>query len=134
MKNEVILRSQIFKLIIVHLNIFCEIVLVIGDISILYNLNLTNNGTAVQLRFYESSGSGTNYTAIQAQTQAGDITYTLPAVAGTNEQILSTNGSGSLSWNTIATGWGLTGNTGTNDGTNYIGTTDNVALNFKVNG
>ena len=30
-------------------------------------------------------------------------------------------------------GWGLTGNSGTTDGTNFIGTTDNVALNFRVN-
>ena len=30
--------------------------------------------------------------------------------------------------------WGLTGNSGTVDGTNFIGTTDNVPLNFKVNG
>ncbi len=29
--------------------------------------------------------------------------------------------------------WGLTGNAGTVDGTNFIGTTDGVALNFKVN-
>lgn len=31
------------------------------------------------------------------------------------------------------TGWGLTGNAGTVDGTSFIGTTDNVPLNFKVN-
>jgi hypothetical protein len=30
-------------------------------------------------------------------------------------------------------GWGLTGNAGTSATTNFIGTTDNVALNFKVN-
>ena len=30
-------------------------------------------------------------------------------------------------------GWLLTGNAGTVDGTNFIGTTDNVALNFRVN-
>jgi hypothetical protein len=31
------------------------------------------------------------------------------------------------------TAWRLLGNTGTIDGTNFIGTTDNVALNFRVN-
>ena len=31
------------------------------------------------------------------------------------------------------TGWSLTGNTGTVDGTNFLGTTDNVALDFRVN-
>ncbi len=30
-------------------------------------------------------------------------------------------------------GWGLTGNVGTVDGTNFIGTTDNIPLNFRVN-
>ncbi len=29
--------------------------------------------------------------------------------------------------------WGLTGNSGTSDATSFIGTTDNVALNFRVN-
>ena len=32
-----------------------------------------------------------------------------------------------------ANAWNLTGNTGTVDGTNFIGTTDNVALNFRIN-
>ena len=32
-----------------------------------------------------------------------------------------------------ASGWGLTGNSGTTAGTNFIGTTDNVGLVFKVN-
>jgi hypothetical protein len=33
-----------------------------------------------------------------------------------------------------ATAWGLTGNAGTNPATNYIGTPDNVAVNFRVQG
>ncbi|MBU1728109.1 hypothetical protein KKA39_02285, partial [Patescibacteria group bacterium] len=33
----------------------------------------------------------------------------------------------------IPTGWDLTGTSGTVDGTNFIGTTDDVPLNFKVN-
>lgn len=32
------------------------------------------------------------------------------------------------------TNWSLTGNTGLNSGTNYIGTTDNVSVRFKSNG
>jgi len=31
------------------------------------------------------------------------------------------------------TAWGFNGNSGTNPATNFIGTTDNVALNFRVN-
>ena len=33
----------------------------------------------------------------------------------------------------MANAWGLTGNTGTIDGTNFIGTTDNKPLNIKIN-
>jgi len=33
-----------------------------------------------------------------------------------------------------SSGWGLTGNSGTTVGTNFIGTTDNVGLMFKTNG
>lgn len=32
-----------------------------------------------------------------------------------------------------ATGWGLTGNSGTNPAVNFVGTTDNVPLTFRVN-
>ena len=56
--------------------------------------------TASLLKFLEPSGSGTNYTAFKAQAQAGDVTYTLPAADGTSGQLLSTNGSGTLSWAT----------------------------------
>lgn len=107
-----------------------------GEITLLNNLFLTNSGSATQLHFYEPIGSGTNYTALQAQTQAGDITYTLPAVAGTNGQVLSTDGTGSLSWITPtggSTGWSLTGNTGTIPGTNFIGTSDNVDIDIRAN-
>ncbi|MCS6965158.1 MAG: tail fiber domain-containing protein [Candidatus Kapabacteria bacterium] len=37
---------------------------------------------ASQLRFYEPSGAGTNYTAFQAQRQRRNIVYTLPATLG----------------------------------------------------
>lgn len=35
--------------------------------------------------------------------------------------------------NPLPTTWGLTGNSGTVDGTNFIGTSDNISLNFRVN-
>jgi hypothetical protein len=38
-----------------------------------------------------------------------------------------------LSGITNADNWKLTGNSGTVDGTNFLGTTDNVPLNFRVN-
>ncbi|NVO21242.1 MAG: tail fiber domain-containing protein [Bacteroidetes bacterium] len=42
----------------------------------------------------------------------------------------------STGWTTLlspGSGWSLTGNSGTLDGTNFIGTTDNIPFNFKVN-
>ncbi|HLP20989.1 MAG TPA: hypothetical protein VK174_11840 [Chitinophagales bacterium] len=55
---------------------------------------------------------------------------------GTAGQMLSISGSGVPAWVTPASAsndWTTTGNTGTVDGTNFIGTTDNVSFNIKVN-
>jgi hypothetical protein len=49
------------------------------------------------LRFGDSDSS--NWVAFQAaETIAANVTWTLPAVDGTNNQVLTTNGSGTLSW------------------------------------
>lgn len=70
-------------------------------------INLGGGASAAELRFLEPSGSGTNYTALKAQAQAGNVTYTLPSADGSNGQVLSTNGSGSLSWATGGGGSGI---------------------------
>ncbi|MFN9338707.1 MAG: beta strand repeat-containing protein [Candidatus Kapaibacterium sp.] len=67
---------------------------------------VNNDNTAHELRMYEASGSGSNYTAFKAGVQGADIVYTLPTSAGSNGQVLTTNGSGVLSW-TTASGGGL---------------------------
>ena len=55
------------------------------------------------LRFADSDSS--HYIAIQApSTVAANVTLTLPAADGTNGQVISTNGSGTLSWASAATG------------------------------
>lgn len=56
--------------------------------------------TASELRFLEPSGSGTNYTAFKVAAQAGDITYLLPIADAAG--VLTSNGSGTLSWNTAS--------------------------------
>lgn len=62
-------------------------------------VKLQSGAAASELRFYEPSGSGTNYSAFKAQAQAGDVTYTLPpADATVSGYVLSSNASGSLSW------------------------------------
>lgn len=86
------------------------------------------------LYFYNSSNS--NYFAFAAGAFAGSGIWILPTSAPSAGQVLTTSalsgGVASLSWSTITSGWGLTGNSGTVDGTNFIGTTDNVPLNFRV--
>ena len=73
----------------------------VGDLQVLSgNILVGGSSTASQLRFYEPSGSGTNYTAFKAGIQTSDITYTLPQSDGSSGQVLSTNGSGTLTWTT----------------------------------
>jgi hypothetical protein len=106
------------------------------------NIAITNtDNTARQLRLYEPSGSGSNFTAFRAQAQGNDITYTLPASLTTTNTvatgILQTDASGNLSWlNPSAlggggAGWALTGNSIT--GTEFLGTTNNQPLVIRTN-
>lgn len=61
------------------------------------------------------------------------VNYFMPSSGATsNGQVLSSDTSGNLSWTTISN-WGLTGNSGTTAGTNFVGTTDAVDLVFKTN-
>jgi len=71
--------------------------------------NFTWDGTNVQigatgaLRFADTDSS--NYVAFKsAGTVASNVTWTLPSTDGTTGQVLSTNGSGTLSWATAAGG------------------------------
>lgn len=62
------------------------------------SIDILSGTSAQQLRLYEPSGSGTNYSGFKSQAQAGDVIYTLPAADGSSNYVLSTNGSGTLSW------------------------------------
>jgi hypothetical protein len=85
------------------------------------------------LGIIETGSSPTYYTIFQGGDQSADITYTLPTTAGSSGQVLTTNGAGVLSWTTPSSGWSLTGNSGTNPTTNFIGTTDNQSLAIRTN-
>lgn len=52
-----------------------------------------------------------------------------------NRLMFNTGTAAAPNWQSIAfnSGWGVTGNAGTNDAVNFIGTTDNTALRFRVN-
>ena len=112
-----------------------------GNIAYLGDVNLwigNVNNAAKEIRFYEPNTSltytGTNYTAFKAGVQAANLTYTLPLVAPLANQVLASDASGSLSWaNMSSSAWNITGNASTVDGTNFIGTTDNIPLSMRVN-
>jgi hypothetical protein len=58
-----------------------------------------------EIRFRETTANGTNYVAFKAPASlSADLTFTLPATDGTAGQVLSTNGSGVLSFATPASG------------------------------
>ncbi len=50
-------------------------------------------------------------------------------------KVLASDANGLASWSTVGEngGWSLTGNASTVDGTNFIGTTDNIPFNIRVN-
>jgi hypothetical protein len=70
------------------------------------NISITNtDNTARQLRLYEPSGAGTNFTAFRAQAQASDIIYTLPASApATSAAWLQSDNTGAMSWRPVLYG------------------------------
>lgn len=59
--------------------------------------------------------------------------FTLPTTDGGPGEVLTTDGSGLVSWQATSGGWGFTGNGGTNPTNDFIGTTNNVGLNIRTN-
>ena len=58
---------------------------------------------AGEIRFLEDTDNGSNYIALRAGTLSGNVTLTLPTAAGSNGQVLKTDGSGNLSFTTVST-------------------------------
>lgn len=61
-----------------------------------------------------------------------NIPYNFPSTQATTGQVLSNNGSGTLSWVNQLGGWSLQGNAG-NPSNYFLGTTDTMPLKFRVN-
>lgn len=59
---------------------------------------------AAEIRLFEDTDNGTNYTAFRVGTQSADITYTLPTAQGASSTVLQNDGSGNLSWATVSAG------------------------------
>ena len=69
--------------------------------------NLSIGGSNNELRFYE----GANYVGFEAPALTGDQIFVLPSADGSNNQVLTTNGSGTLSFGTLPVAGGGTGAT-----------------------
>ena len=64
-----------------------------------------NAGSTTPMLFAELAANGINYVGFKAPDNvAANFVWTLPGVDGTNNQVLTTNGAGALSWTTAAGG------------------------------
>jgi hypothetical protein len=73
--------------------------------NIAFAKNPAFNGQNVSFNGYiELDGSTSGYVRLQAAAVAGSATYTLPSADGTSGQFLRTNGSGTLTWGSSASG------------------------------
>lgn len=74
------------------------------------NVDGTYDGQTGILKFSELNGNGTNTVGFKAPDSiAADVTWTLPAADGTSGQVLSTSGTGTLSWVTAGGGGAVSG-------------------------
>jgi hypothetical protein len=87
-------------------------VLTLSDSATTSTVNLIIDNDK-EIRFREATANGTNYVSLSAPASlSADVTFTLPSADGTVGQVLTTNGSGVLSfatvgglaWQTIVTG------------------------------
>jgi len=93
------------------------------------DINITPNGTgAVVVPLLRLSGSTSGYVGLKGAAIAGSATYTLPAADGTNGQVLSTNGTGTLSWVAAAASGVTSFSAGTTGFTPNTATTGVVTL------
>jgi len=61
-----------------------------------------SEGSGGLLKLSELAANGTNFVALKAPDSiAADTTWTLPSADGTNGQVISTDGSGTLSWASV---------------------------------
>lgn len=95
----------------------------------------TATGNTTEIRFAELAANGTNYVGFKSpDSLAGNVIWTLPIADGTNNQVLSTDGSGHLMWNSS----GACATCFTNGGNSFaadavLGTNDANLLNFRTN-
>ena len=82
------------------------------------------------------SDSIVNSSITASDVDSSQIQHRVVGICGSSEAIRAINGNGSVDCVDVggaAGGWALTGNAGTSVGTNFIGTTDDVAFDVRVN-
>ena len=86
--------------------------------------DISANGTSVMvksLRFIETAGDSKDWVAFQAPASiATSLTWTLPGTDGSNGQVLSTNGSGTLAWATTSSATTVTTTSDNTNATRYL--------------
>ena len=87
-----------------------------------------------ELRIYEDTDNGTNYSAFKVGAQSADITYTLPTADGSSGQALVTNGSGTLSFATAGAITSYTNSTNNRVVTSVDSSTVNSEANLTFDG
>tara|TARA_B100001094_G_scaffold309272_1_gene342754 strand:- start:541 stop:2814 length:2274 start_codon:yes stop_codon:yes gene_type:complete len=111
----------------------------ITSLGTLTGLTVAGNATLNaqgDLRFADSDSS--NWVAFQAPATIGsNVTWTLPAADGSANQLLTTNGSGTLSWSTVAGGLSSDAQLNTVGGTDAgdffdANSTYNTALGYEA--
>lgn len=127
----------------------------LGAFNPLASISIPGSGNYLQIAANDAIFFNTNFTDRMIITNSGNIgigttgptsrfhlegSLRLNNLSGTAPAIgsvlTSIDAAGNAEWappSGAANAWNLTGNAGTNATTNFIGTTDNVALNFRVN-
>jgi hypothetical protein len=96
--------------------------------SVLEMLYKTSSADSGSIRLYEDTDNGTNYVAIAASALiASNFTLRLPDSAGSDGQVLKTDGTGNLSW--VSQTSGFSGFT-ISDGSNTSSITDTNTITF----
>ena len=66
-------------------------------------VSVGGNATAPgEIRIYEDTDNGSHYTGFKAGNNTASVAYVLPTADGSADQVLSTDGSGTLSWATAS--------------------------------
>jgi hypothetical protein len=97
------------------------------------SLRITNNSGSDMLYVNDAGEIGIR-TAIPTANLHVVGTARITSLVGPGTVIADLNGNLSIATGANSTNWTLLGNLGTVDGTNFIGTTDNVPFNIRVNG